>query len=72
MVSLLKVKQGLDLEIWKVGREQASQGEALLNLILDRTDPLNLILPEQLWEQALEQMRNLFHQVFRQDWKTCL
>ena len=48
VVSLLKVKQVLDLEIWKVGREQASQGEALLKLIWDRTDLLNLILPEQL------------------------
>ena len=45
-VSLLKVKQVLDLEIWKVGKEQASQGEALLKLIWDRTDPLNLILPK--------------------------
>jgi len=34
------------------GREQTSQGEALLNL--NRIGPVNPIIPELIWEQVLE------------------
>jgi len=47
MVSLLKVKQGLDLKIWKVDRKPTNQEEALLNLNWDKIDSFILTLPEQ-------------------------
>ena len=67
MVSLLKVKQGLDLKIWKVDRKPTNQEEALLNLNWDKIDSLILSLPEQKWEQAPELIQTLFHQVFRRN-----
>jgi len=44
----------------------------LSNLIWNRTGLLNPILPELIWEQAPEQIQNLFHQVSRGEWKACL